>query len=60
MYAFGDGDGKFWLNDLLFLDLNQLESTELVTTQSIASDGRLLHSDISFYKKIYISEGEPD
>ena len=25
MYVFGGGDGKFWLNDLLILNLNELE-----------------------------------
>ncbi len=32
MYVFGGGDGKFWLNDLLILDLNQLKWSGRVQT----------------------------
>lgn len=60
MYVFGGGDGKFWLNDLLILDLNGLEWSGPVTTQGIAPVGRLQHSAITFDKKIYIFGGEPD
>ena len=60
MYVFGGGDGKFWLNDLLILDLVGLEWSGPVTTQGIAPVGRLQHSAITFDKKIYIFGGEPD
>ena len=36
MFVFGGGDGKFWLNDLLILDLNGLEWTGPVPTQGIS------------------------
>jgi hypothetical protein len=32
MFVFGGGDGKFWLNDLLILDLNKLEWNNPVKT----------------------------
>tara|TARA_B110000285_G_scaffold80282_1_gene92692 strand:+ start:722 stop:1015 length:294 start_codon:yes stop_codon:yes gene_type:complete len=60
MFVFGGGDGKFWLNDLLILDLNGLEWTGPVPTQGISPVGRLQHSAITFDKKIYIFGGEPD
>jgi len=60
MFVFGGGDGKFWLNDLLILDLNGLEWTGPVPTQVISPVGRLQHSAITFDKKIYIFGGEPD
>ena len=60
MYVFGGGDGKFWLNDLLILDLHGLEWSGPVSTQGIAPAGRLQHSAITFDKKIYIFGGEPD
>jgi len=41
MFVFGGGDGKFWLNDLLILDLNGLEWSGPVTTQGAAPVGRL-------------------
>jgi hypothetical protein len=33
MYVFGGGDGKYWLNELLILDLNGLEWSAPITTQ---------------------------
>lgn len=60
MYVFGGGDGKFWLNDLLILDLNNLEWSGPITTQGIAPVGRLQHSAITYDKQIYIFGGEPD
>jgi hypothetical protein len=41
MFVFGGGDGKFWLNDLLILNLQALEWSGPVTTHGIAPVGRL-------------------
>jgi N-acetylneuraminic acid mutarotase len=60
MYVFGGGDGKYWLNDLLILDLVNREWSGPVQTNGIAPVGRLQHSAITFDKKIYIFGGEPD
>jgi hypothetical protein len=60
MFVFGGGDGKFWLNDLLILDLNGLEWTGPVPTSGATPAGRLQHSAITFDKRIYIFGGEPD
>jgi len=60
MFVFGGGDGKYWLNELLILDLNILEWSGPVQTQGQRPFGRLQHSAITFDKKIYIFGGEPD
>lgn len=41
MYVFGGGDGKYWLNDLLIFDLQNLEWSGPVQTNGIAPVGRL-------------------
>lgn len=60
MYVFGGGDGKYWLNDLLIFDLDNLEWSGPIQTTGIAPVGRLQHSAIAYEKKIFICGGEPD
>jgi len=60
MYVFGGGDGKYWLNDLIMLDLKNLQWISNIQTNGYAPVGRLQHSAVSYEKKIFIFGGEPD
>ena len=59
MYVFGGGDGRHWLNDLIYFDIKRLDWVKAEQLGELP-EGRLQHAAFTKGTKLYIYGGEPD